>query len=61
MGADGGYKLQGLLDIVGLDELKAIKSNPKQELLSFFFHLISKKITLSSICKPCTKINQNKF
>jgi hypothetical protein len=37
MGADGGYKLQGLLDIVGLDELKAIKSNPKQELLSFFF------------------------
>jgi hypothetical protein len=39
MGADGGYKLQGLLDIVGLDELKAIKSNPKQELLSFFFFI----------------------
>jgi len=60
MGADGGYKLQGLLDIVGLDEGYKIKSKTRT-LKFFFFHLISKKITLSSICKPCTKINQNKF
>lgn len=60
MAADGGYKLQGLLDIVGLDEGYKIKS--KTRTLNFFiFYLISKKITISSICKPCTKINQNKF